>query len=77
MQPAQPFTGVQAFYIASKGANKAFAQQFVLDAANSPETMKALFDAEPRPPAMTEVLENELRRAGVPRRHLHVERFAL
>lgn len=57
MQPAQPFTGVQAFYIASKGANKAFAQQFVLDAANSPETMKALFDAEPRPPAMTEVLD--------------------
>jgi arabinogalactan oligomer/maltooligosaccharide transport system substrate-binding protein len=57
MQPAQPFTGVQAFYIASKGANKAFAQQFVLDAANSPETMKALFDAEPRPPAMTAVLD--------------------
>jgi predicted ferric reductase len=29
------------------------------------------------PPAMTEVLEGELRRAGVARRHLHVERFAL
>ncbi|MFZ5871452.1 MAG: sugar ABC transporter substrate-binding protein [Actinomycetota bacterium] len=58
MQPAQPFTGVQAFYIASKGKNKAFAQQFVLEAANSPETMQALFDAEPRPPAMTEVLES-------------------
>ncbi|GAB2694968.1 sugar ABC transporter substrate-binding protein [Thalassiella azotivora] len=57
MQPAQPFTGVQAFYVASKGVNKAYAQQFVLDAANSPETMRALYDAEPRPPAMTEVLQ--------------------
>jgi ferredoxin-NADP reductase len=29
------------------------------------------------PNAMIDVLLNELRRAGVPRRHLHVERFAL
>jgi predicted ferric reductase len=29
------------------------------------------------PIAMIEVLQGELRRAGVPRRHLHVERFAL
>ncbi len=29
------------------------------------------------PIAFIEVLESELRRAGVPRRHLHVERFAL
>jgi predicted ferric reductase len=29
------------------------------------------------PTAMLDVLQNELRRAGVPRRHLHVERFAL
>ncbi len=29
------------------------------------------------PIAMIEALESELRRAGVPRRHLHVERFAL
>jgi len=29
------------------------------------------------PIAFIEVLENELRRAGVPRRHLHIERFAL
>lgn len=57
MEPARAFTGVQAFYVASKGANKAFAQEFVLNAANTPETMRALFDAEPRPPAMTEVLE--------------------
>jgi ferredoxin-NADP reductase len=29
------------------------------------------------PPAMTEVTEQRLRHAGVPRRRLHVERFAL
>jgi ferredoxin-NADP reductase len=29
------------------------------------------------PTAFIEVLENELRRAGVPKRHLHIERFAL
>jgi ferredoxin-NADP reductase len=29
------------------------------------------------PPAMTSVVEDNLRRAHVPRRHIHVERFAL
>jgi len=29
------------------------------------------------PPAMVEAIENNLRAAGVPRRHLHIERFAL
>ncbi len=29
------------------------------------------------PPAMTAVVEQNVRRAGVPRRHIHVERFAL
>ncbi len=57
MDPAQPFTGVQAFYVASNGKNKSFAESFVLDAANTPETMRALYDAEARPPAMTEVLD--------------------
>lgn len=56
--PAQPFTDVQAFFVASKGENKTFAESFVLDAANTPETLRALYDAEPRPPAMREVLES-------------------
>lgn len=56
LEPAQPFTGVQAFYVASNGQNKSFAESFVLDAANTPETMRALYDAEARPPAMTDVL---------------------
>ncbi len=54
---AAPFIGVQAFYIASKAKNASLAQEFVLNAVNTPDTMKALFDAEPRPPAMTEVLK--------------------
>ncbi|WP_337062867.1 sugar ABC transporter substrate-binding protein [Kineococcus sp. G2] len=59
MAPAQPFTGVQAFYVASKGENKAFAESFVLDAAARPETMRALYEAEPRPSAMREVLAEQ------------------
>jgi arabinogalactan oligomer / maltooligosaccharide transport system substrate-binding protein len=54
---AAPFIGVQAFYIASKAKNASLAQEFVLNAVNTPDTMKALFDAEPRPPAMTQVLQ--------------------
>lgn len=57
LDPAQPFTGVQAFFVASEGANKQFAQEFVVNAANTPETMQALYDADPRTPAMIEVLE--------------------
>ena len=56
LAPARPFTVVHAFYVASKGRSGDLAQQFVLDAVNSPETMRALYDAEPRPPAMTDVL---------------------
>jgi arabinogalactan oligomer/maltooligosaccharide transport system substrate-binding protein len=57
LEPAQPFTDARAFFVASKGADRRLAQEFVLDAANSPATMRALFDAERRPPAMTEVLD--------------------
>lgn len=56
MKPAQAFTGVQAFYVASKAKNQQFAQEFVTNVVDTPETMKALFDAEQRPPAMTSVL---------------------
>ncbi|GAB7193489.1 extracellular solute-binding protein [Kineococcus sp. NUM-3379] len=59
MQPAQPLTGVQAFYVASKGKNKSFAQSFVLDAAATAETMDALYAAEPRPSALKESLAKQ------------------
>jgi arabinogalactan oligomer/maltooligosaccharide transport system substrate-binding protein len=56
-KPAKPFVGVQAFYVASKGANKALAQEFVTNYLTAPELAVALYQAEPRPPALTAALE--------------------
>ncbi|MEU8812967.1 maltose ABC transporter substrate-binding protein [Actinoplanes sp. NPDC048796] len=52
-KPAQPFLGVQTFYVASKGKNKALAQEFVTNYVTTPELAVALYQAEPRPPALT------------------------
>ncbi|MBB5111508.1 extracellular solute-binding protein [Micromonospora chalcea] len=52
-QEAQPFVGVQAFYVAAKGKNKALAQEFVTNYVTKPELAVALYKAEPRPPALT------------------------
>lgn len=54
---ATPFVGVQAFYVASKGDNKTHAQEFVTNYAATEELNKALFEADPRPPALTELFE--------------------
>ncbi|MEU4777641.1 maltose ABC transporter substrate-binding protein [Micromonospora sp. NPDC023633] len=54
---AQPFVGVQAFYVASKGKNKALAQEFVANHVTTPELAVALYNAEPRPPALTAALD--------------------
>jgi arabinogalactan oligomer/maltooligosaccharide transport system substrate-binding protein len=48
---------VQAFYVASKGKNKALAQEFVSNHLTTPELAVALFEAEPRPPALTAALD--------------------
>jgi arabinogalactan oligomer/maltooligosaccharide transport system substrate-binding protein len=50
---AQPFVGVQAFYVAAKGKNKALAQEFVANYLTVPDLAVALYQAEPRPPALT------------------------
>lgn len=59
MDPAEPFSGVNSFFIASNGKNKNFAQAFVTGTStgglNTVEAMTTLFEAENRPPAMTEV----------------------
>jgi arabinogalactan oligomer / maltooligosaccharide transport system substrate-binding protein len=57
-RPATPFVGVQAFYVASKGKNKAVAQEFVANYLTRNELAKALYDAEPRPPALTTALDS-------------------
>jgi arabinogalactan oligomer/maltooligosaccharide transport system substrate-binding protein len=54
---AAPFVGVQAFYVAAKGANKALAQEFVANYTTTPELAVALYAAEPRPPALTAALD--------------------
>jgi len=56
-QPAKPFVGVQAFYVAAKGKNKALAQEFVTNYLTVPELAVALYKAEPRPPALTAALD--------------------
>jgi arabinogalactan oligomer/maltooligosaccharide transport system substrate-binding protein len=50
---ATPFLGVQTFYVAAKGKNKALAQEFVTNYVTTPELAVALYRAEPRPPALT------------------------
>jgi arabinogalactan oligomer/maltooligosaccharide transport system substrate-binding protein len=56
-QPAQPFVGVQAFFVAAKGKNKALAQEFVTNYLTQPDLAVALYQAEPRPPALTAALD--------------------
>ncbi|HEX9999882.1 MAG TPA: maltose ABC transporter substrate-binding protein [Actinoplanes sp.] len=52
-KPSQAFLGVQTFYVAAKGKNKALAQEFVTNYVTTPELAVALYQAEPRPPALT------------------------
>ncbi len=52
---ARPFAGAQAFFVASKGRNKAFAQEFVANAVNTEESMQAMFEGANLPPSMTSV----------------------
>ena len=54
---AQPFVGAQVFFVASRGNNKAVAQEFVANYLTSTELAVALYEAEPRPPALTAALE--------------------
>ncbi len=59
MAPAQPFMGAQAFYVASNGKNKSFAQAFITGttagALNTPEAMTTLYEMANLPPSMTSV----------------------
>ncbi len=58
MEPAKPFAGVQAFFVASKGQNKAFGQEFVANAMNTPEAMQIMFDKAKLPPALTSLQQS-------------------
>ena len=55
--PAKPFVGVQSMYVASKGKNKAVAQEFATNFFATKDVAVALYKADPRPPALTAALE--------------------
>ena len=55
-KPAKPFVGVQSLYVASKGKNKAVAQEFATNFFATEEVAVALYKADPRPPALTAAL---------------------
>ncbi len=55
MQPAKPFAGVNAFYVASQGKNAGFAQQFVGDVASKPEIAEKMFASNQLPPVNLEL----------------------
>lgn len=56
-EEASPFITVQAFFVASGSSNKVLAEEFVANYVADPELATALYEADPRPPALTEVLE--------------------
>ncbi|MEV0587575.1 maltose ABC transporter substrate-binding protein [Nonomuraea sp. NPDC050310] len=56
-KPATPFVGVQAFFVAAKGKNKTLAQEFVTNYVTNVDVAKALYEADPRPPALSAALE--------------------
>ncbi|MBB5870431.1 arabinogalactan oligomer/maltooligosaccharide transport system substrate-binding protein [Allocatelliglobosispora scoriae] len=54
---ATPFVGVQSFFVASKGKSKALAQEFVANYVTNKDVALALYNADPRPPALTAALD--------------------
>lgn len=54
---AIPFVGVQALYVAAKGKNKALAEEFATNFFTTPEVARAIYDVQPRPPALTAVFD--------------------
>ena len=56
-QPAQPFAGVQAFFLSAKSENTLVANEFLVNYIATAEVQTALFEAGGRPPALTESFE--------------------
>jgi len=55
--PAGPFIGVNGFYVASKGANKTLAQEFVTSLVPTLDFQVGLYQTEPRRPALTAAVD--------------------
>lgn len=55
--PMQPLVGIQGFYLSAFSESTAIAEEFLLSFIATPETMMALFEADPRGSAYKAVLE--------------------
>lgn len=56
-ETAAPFVGVQGFYLSSQSSNALLANEFLANYMSTDEAQRALYDADPRIPALTEVAE--------------------
>ncbi|GAA1976643.1 maltose/maltodextrin ABC transporter substrate-binding protein MalE [Isoptericola halotolerans] len=56
-ETAAPFVGVQGFYLSARSDNALVATSFLTNYISTPEAMQALYDADPRIPALSEVAE--------------------
>lgn len=56
-EPAGPFVGVQGFYLSSQSENPLLAQDFLVNYLGTKEGQQALYDADPRLPALTAIGE--------------------
>ncbi len=52
-EPAQPFVGVQGFYVSAQSENALLANDFLVNYLSTTEAQTALFEAGGRPPALT------------------------
>lgn len=59
-EKAQPFVGVQGFYLSAQSENTLAATTFLVDYIGSPEVQTALYEAGGRAPALTEAFEESL-----------------
>ncbi|HWR84607.1 MAG TPA: maltose ABC transporter substrate-binding protein [Rhodoglobus sp.] len=56
-QPAAPFVGVQGFYLSSQSDNALLAQEFLTNYLATEDAQRALYEADPRIPALTSLAE--------------------
>ena len=56
-QAPSPFVGSQGMFLSAFSENKALARTFLLGFVTTPETMRALYDADPRNPACRAVFD--------------------
>ncbi|MFN8530487.1 MAG: extracellular solute-binding protein [Anaerolineae bacterium] len=55
--PGTPFVGGQGFMISAYSQNQLLAESFLLDYMATEDSMRALYDVDPRPPAFVPLLE--------------------